>query len=130
MSLLSTVIPLTYVVGTHDMCQIFGNVSLLPNFFIFIFIYLFIYLFTLFTYLFIFFFFFFFFFFFGSLIPFFSTKAYLYNFDPLKSHFYVVKLGFTGYALLFLFLPQNINCGYSLEPPRRGGSNGYQHSMF
>ena len=24
------------------------------------------------------------------------TKTYLYNFDPLKPHFYVVKLGFTG----------------------------------
>ena len=27
----------------------------------------------------------------------------------------------------FLFLLQNINCGYSLEPPRRGGSNVYPH---
>ena len=25
---------------------------------------------------------------------------------------------------------QNIECGYSLEPPRRGGSNGYPQSMF
>ena len=25
---------------------------------------------------------------------------------------------------------QNINCGYSLEPPRRGGSNEYPQSMF
>ena len=24
---------------------------------------------------------------------------------------------------MFLFLLQNIDCGYSLEPPRRGGSN-------
>ena len=24
------------------------------------------------------------------------TKTCLYNFDPLKSHFYIVKLGFTG----------------------------------
>ena len=24
----------------------------------------------------------------------------------------------------------NINCGYSLEPPRRGGSNEYPQSMF
>ena len=31
------------------------------------------------------------------------------------------------------FLPisaQNIDCGYSLEPPRRGGSNEYPQSMF
>ena len=26
----------------------------------------------------------------------FITKTYLYNFDPLKPHFYIVKLGFTG----------------------------------
>ena len=25
---------------------------------------------------------------------------------------------------------QNIDCGYSLEPPRRGGSNEYPHSKF
>ena len=25
---------------------------------------------------------------------------------------------------------QNINCRYSLEPPRRGGSNEYPQSMF
>ena len=25
---------------------------------------------------------------------------------------------------------QNIVCGYSLEPPRRGGSNEYPQSMF
>ena len=25
---------------------------------------------------------------------------------------------------------QNIDCGYSWEPPRRGGSNGYPQSMF
>ena len=25
---------------------------------------------------------------------------------------------------------QNMDCGYSLEPPRRGGSNEYPQSMF
>ena len=25
---------------------------------------------------------------------------------------------------------QNIDCGYTLEPPRRGGSNEYPQSMF
>ena len=30
----------------------------------------------------------------------------------------------------FLFLFKNIDCGYSLEPPRRGGSNEYPQSMF
>ena len=33
--------------------------------------------------------------------------------------------------LIFLiFLLKNIDCGYSLEPPRRGGSNEYPQSMF
>ena len=60
------------------------------------------------------------------------TKTCLHNFDPLKPHFYihVVKLGFTGVYIIFLFLLKNIDCGYSLEPPRRGGSNEYPHSMF
>ena len=31
---------------------------------------------------------------------------------------------------IFLFSAQNIDCGYSLEPPRRGGSNEYPQSMF
>ena len=31
---------------------------------------------------------------------------------------------------IFHVSAQNIDCGYSLEPPRRGGSNEYPHSMF
>ena len=58
------------------------------------------------------------------------TKTRLYNFDPLKPHFYIVKLGFTGVYIIFLISAQNIDCGYSLEPPRRGGSNEYPQSMF
>ena len=30
----------------------------------------------------------------------------------------------------FFISAQNIDCGYSLEPPRRGGSNEYPQSMF
>ena len=44
------------------------------------------------------------------------------NVYPLIPHFYIVKLGYAGVYLFFLFLLQNIDCGYSLEPPRRGGS--------
>ena len=58
------------------------------------------------------------------------TKTRLYNFDPLKPHFYIVKLGFTGVFIIFIISAQNIDCGYSLEPPRRGGSNEYSQSMF
>ena len=58
------------------------------------------------------------------------TKTRLYNFDPLEPHFYIVKLGFTGVCIIFLISAQNIDCGYSFEPPRRGGSNEYPQSMF
>ena len=60
----------------------------------------------------------------------FIRKAYLYNFNPLKPHFYIVKLGLTGVYIIFLIFAENIDCGYSLEPPRRGGSNEYPQSMF
>ena len=58
------------------------------------------------------------------------TKTRLYNFDPLKPHFYIVKLEFTGVDIIFLNSAQNIDCGYSLEPPRRGGFNEYPQSKF
>ena len=57
-------------------------------------------------------------------------KTYLYNVDPLKPHFYIVKLGFTGVYIIALISARNIDCEYSLEPPRRGGSNEYPQSMF
>ena len=31
---------------------------------------------------------------------------------------------------MFNNFAQNIDCGYTLEPPRRGGSNEYSQSMF
>ena len=31
---------------------------------------------------------------------------------------------------IFHISAQNIDCEYSLEPPRRGGSNEYPRSMF
>ena len=57
-------------------------------------------------------------------------KTCLYNFDPLKPHFYIVKLWFTGVYIIFLISAQNIECGYPLEPPHRGGSNEYPQSIF
>ena len=36
----------------------------------------------------------------------------------------------TKYSDIFHISAQNIDCGYSLEPPRRGGSNEYPQSMF
>ena len=34
------------------------------------------------------------------------TKTRLYNFDPLKPHSYVVKVGFTGVYIIFLISAQ------------------------
>ena len=34
------------------------------------------------------------------------TKTYLYNFDPHKPHFYIVKLGFTRVYIIFLISAQ------------------------
>ena len=58
------------------------------------------------------------------------TKTCLYNFEPLKPYFYIVKLGFTGVYIIIYISAKIIYCVYSLEPPRRGGSNEYQQSMF
>ena len=38
------------------------------------------------------------------------TKTCLYNFDPLKPHFYIVKLGFTGVYIIFLISAQKHRC--------------------
>ena len=58
------------------------------------------------------------------------TKTCPCNVYPLEPHFYIAKLGYAGVYLFFLYLLQNIDCGYSLEPPRRGGSKLYPQSMF
>ena len=51
-------------------------------------------------------------------------KTCLYNIDSLKLQ------GFTGVYIIFHISSQNIDCGYSLEPPWRGGFNEYPQSMF
>ena len=50
---------------------------------------------------------------------------YLENFTSKNWKFYNKK----G-SDIFHISAQNIDCGYSLEPPRRGGSNEYPQSMF
>ena len=59
-----------------------------------------------------------------------SEKTSPCNVYPLEPHFYIAKLGYAGVYLFFLFLLKNIDCGYSLEPPRQGGSKVYPQSMF
>ena len=57
-------------------------------------------------------------------------KTCLYNVDPLKPHFYIVKLGFTGVYIIFLISAQKHRLWVPLEPPRRGGSIEHPQSMF
>ena len=61
---------------------------------------------------------------------FFITITYLYIFYLIKPHFYIVKQGFTAVYIIFFFLLKNTDCGDSLQPPRRGGSNEYPQSIF
>ena len=60
-------------------------------------------------------------------------------FSPLRKHAYsnILKIlspkkwTFSDKnSYIFPISAQNIDCGYSLEPPRRGGSNVYPQSMF
>ena len=44
---------------------------------------------------------------------------------PPKNENFQIKI-----QIFFLISAQNIDCGYALEPPRRGGSNEYVQSMF
>ena len=48
----------------------------------------------------------------------------LKNLQPKKENFQIKN------SDIFHISAQNIDCGYSLEPPRRGGSNKYPQSMF
>ena len=55
-----------------------------------------------------------------------SQKTCLYNFDPLKPHFYSVKLGFTGVYIIFLISALK----HRFSVLVRGGSNEYPQSIF
>ena len=50
---------------------------------------------------------------------------YIENFTTKKNENFQIKI-----LIFFIFPLKKINCGYSLEPPRRGGSNEYPQSMF
>ena len=56
-----------------------------------------------------------------------TCLCYVYLLIP---HFYVAKLGYTRVYLFFLFLLQNLDCGYSLEPSHLGGSSLYPKSIW
>ena len=50
---------------------------------------------------------------------------YIENFTSKKTENFQIKI-----SDIFHISAQNIDCGYLLEPPRRGGSNEYPQSMF
>ena len=54
-------------------------------------------------------------------------KTYPYNFDSLKPHCYIVKLGFTG---VYSILPLSAQKHRFWVPTLRGGSNEYPKCMF
>ena len=59
------------------------------------------------------------------------TKTRLYNLTPLYPTLYSKTGIYRGiHYIIFHISAQNIDCGYSLEPPRRGVSNEYPQSMF
>ena len=64
----------------------------------------------------------------------FSHTIQHYENTPIQIYrkFYLQNLIFLKNKIpdIFLISAQNIDCGYSLEPPRRGGSNEYPQSMF
>ena len=47
-----------------------------------------------------------------------------------KFHLQKLKISDKKTSDIFHISAQNIDCGYSLEPPRRGGSNEYSRSIF
>ena len=57
-----------------------------------------------------------------------------YQIKISRKHAYIIltplnpTLGYTGEYIIFLL--KSIDCGFSLEPPHRGGSTKYQQYMF
>ena len=48
----------------------------------------------------------------------------------IKVHLQRLKISDKKNSDIFQIFAQNIDCGYSLEPPRRGGSNEYHNLCF
>ena len=53
-------------------------------------------------------------------------ENYLYNFDPLQPHFYIVKLRLTGVYIIFIISALKHWLWVLVRP----ASNGYPQSMF
>ena len=55
------------------------------------------------------------------------TKTCIFKYTE---NFTIKNLSDINSDIFFHFSAQNIDYGYSLEPPRRGGSNEYPQSLF
>ena len=63
-----------------------------------------------------------------SLSAYIITKTCLFKYTeifPPKNENFQIRI-----SDIFHISTQNVDCGYSLEPPLRGGSNEYPQSMF
>ena len=63
-----------------------------------------------------------------------SIMSFHYENTPIqiyrKFHHQKLEVFRQKILIFFIFLVKNIDCGYSFEPPHRGGSNEYLQSMF
>ena len=63
-----------------------------------------------------------------------ESSTYHYKNMPIQIYWKVNRRKIENFQTknsnIFHISAQNIDCGYSLEPPRRGGSNEYPQSMF
>ena len=59
-------------------------------------------------------------------MPSINTAQCLCNIQAVKIENFIRKM----LIFFFFIFAKNIDCGYTLEPPRRGGSNEYPQSMF
>ena len=60
-----------------------------------------------------------------------NKKRFFENFQPKNFDIFLIFAQNIDRDFdIFLIFAQNIDRGYTLEPPRRGGSNEYPQSMF
>ena len=59
-----------------------------------------------------------------------SVENFHYENTPIQLYWNFYQNFQIKHSDIFHISAQNIDCEYSLEPPRRGGSNEYPQSMF
>ena len=59
-----------------------------------------------------------------------NKKTIHYENKPIQIYWKIYHQKYENFQIFFHISAQNIDCGYSLEPPHQGSSNGYPQSMF